>query len=277
MIQRPLSLLCVSLCLAAALLYAPPAAGADSAQDPPEPELLGFTIELGLATAYLDRGLNIFGQTQRDANWILSPSLSYAILDSGLSLAYWGAYQLNGANRQKNIRAGTGHEQDFILAYETAWLADTLQFAASLNAILYPFALKREAGARCPVYLEPSLKLGYSTALDLSLQLLYSAGLQKAIKDWRYLYVRPYVSKSFALGEKVGLLLGLGYGYKLFNERRKMTENVHDVSLDLETKLQFSEHAYLTPTFRIGWTDLKNRSFAGELVLLSSLSAGFDF
>jgi len=238
---------------------------------------VGVTIDVGVASAYNFRGLNVFGIDQFDQHVVFSPSLSYAILDTGLTIGYWGAYQVNGKNLSANVANGVGHEQDIYLSYDIAWLEDTLALNATLTAFLYPFATKAGAGVRCPAYIEPSVKLSYATVLDLSLQVAYFAGLQDAVKDYRYLYIRPYISKSFAIGTRLTQTLGVGYGFKLYNDRDVMTDNVHDIAFDIALAITAAEGFTVTPAIRGGWTDKDGIPIGSEYFFLGSLNLNYAF
>ena len=237
----------------------------------------GVTIDVGLASVYNFRGLNTFGIDQSDQYAVFSPSITWAIFDTGLSLGYWGAYQINGDNMKANVDGGAGHEQDIILGYGIDWLDGSLALGATLTAFLYPFADEDIAGTTCPTYIEPSVILSYASVLDFSLQVAYFAGIQDEIKDFRYLYVRPYISKTFQLTKKVSQTIGVGYGYKLFNDRNKMKDNVHDIAFDLATTIAITDSYYITPAIRGGWTNLANKSAAEEYFLLASINTGFSF
>ena len=237
----------------------------------------GVSIDAGFASAYNFRGVNVFGATQSDQHLVFSPSISYSILDTGLSIGYWGAYQINGDNLEANVDAALGHEQDIIIGYSTSWLDDTLAFDAVLTVFLYPFADEDVAGVTCPAYIEPSVTLTYSTVLDFSLQVAYFAAIQEEIEDFRYLYIRPYISKSFQLTKRVTQTIGVGYGYKLFNDRDNMVDNVHDIAFDFETSVAITDSFYVAPAFRGGWTNLKKKSAGEEYFLLGSVNIGFSF
>lgn len=238
---------------------------------------IGLTIDVGLASIYAFRGVNVLADRQRDQHFVFSPSLTYAISDSGFSLGYWGAYQINGSNQAAKLRAGAGHEQDLILGYGHDWLDKTLVLSAALTGYLYPFATKKDGLTKCPSYLEPSVKLSYSTALDLSLQLAYFAALQKELKDYRYLYIRPYVSKSVKLNKYVSQLVGVGYGVKIFNDFDKVKNNVHDIAFDVETTVAVTDAFYLKPAIRGAWSNFKKVALGDEFLIYGSFNLGYSF
>lgn len=254
-----------------------PAAAPTAAPTAEAPKPVGLTIDAGIASIYNFRGANVFGNSQHDQHFAFSPSLSYAILDSGLSIGYWGAYQINGGNQAAKVRGGYGHEQDVLLGYAKDWLDKTLLLNAGLTAYLYPFATKKDALVKCPAYLEPSLKLTYSTVLDLSLQVAYFAALQDKIKDWRYLYVRPYVSKTVKLTKSVSQLVGVGYGVKIFTDMDKMKNNVHDIAFDFETTVAVTDAFYFKPALRGGWSNFKKTAIGDEFLVYGSFNLGYTF
>lgn len=262
------------VCLTGLLLAAPLSAFAEEAA-PAAP--VGVSLDGGLASAYLFRGLNVFGDKQMDQHGVFSPTVAWTHAGSGLSLTYWGAFQLNGDNRGAKTDVGAGLEQDFILGYSRAFLDNKLNLKAALTAYVFPFADKTLAGASVPLYLEPSITPVYSSVADFSLQVAYFHAVQDELSDFRYLYVRPYVSKSFKLAHKITQTVGAGYGYKLFGDRDKMTENVQDLAIDLETNIAITPAIYVKPALRGGWTNLTGKSFGDEVVLLFSVNVGASF
>ncbi len=250
---------------------------AASAQEAAPSKPLGVSVDAQFSSVYLFRGLNVFGDKQGDQHGVFSPTLSYAIADTGLTLGYWGAFQLNGDNRGAKTDVGAGLEQDFILGYSRSFLDNKLTLKAALTAYVFPFADEELAGAGVPLYLEPSVTPVYTSLADFSLQVAYFHAVQDGLSDYRYLYVRPYVSKSFKLSRKVTETVGAGYGYKVFGDRDKMTENVQDLALDLETTIAITPTFYVKPALRAGWTNLTGQSFGDELVVLVSVNVGISF
>ncbi|MBU1069280.1 hypothetical protein KJ975_06885 [Myxococcota bacterium] len=250
---------------------------AASAQEAAPSKPLGISVDAQFSSVYLFRGLNVFGDKQGDQHGVFSPTIAYAVADTGLTLTYWGAFQLNGDNRSAKTDVGAGLEQDFILGYSRSFLDNKLTLKAALTAYVFPFADEELAGAGVPLYLEPSVTPVYTSFADFSLQVAYFAAIQDDLSDYRYLYVRPYVSKSFKLSEKVTQTVGVGYGYKLFNDRDKMKDNVQDLAIDLETTIAITPTFYVKPAIRGGWTNLTGQSFGDELVLLVSVNVGTSF
>ena len=110
------------------------------------PDKWGVNINLSFATLYMFRGYNLFqGGSNRDPHLALTPSGTWTVFDTGLSITLYGAYQLNG-NVQENIDVGLGAEQDVIISYTRALPAD-LTLTASFIWYLYPFADADQAGA----------------------------------------------------------------------------------------------------------------------------------
>jgi len=262
------------VCLTGLFMAAPLSA---AAQEAPPATPVGISLDGGLASAYLFRGLNVFGDKQKDQHGVFSPTVAWTHAGSGLSLTYWGAFQLNGDNLDAKTDVGAGLEQDFILGWSRAFLDGKLTLKAALTAYVFPFADEELAGANAPLYLEPSVTPVYTTFADLSLQVAYFHAVQDELSDYRYLYVRPYIAKSFKLSDKVTQTVGAGYGYKLFGDRDKMTENVQDLAIDLETTIAVTPSIYVKPALRGGWTNLTGKSFGDEVVVLFSVNVGTSF
>ena len=200
----------------------------EQAQEAPAP--VGLNLDLQLATAYVFRGWNVFQETsQMDPHLLLAPGLTYAIADTGLSVGYWGAYQLTGANIGATLDAALNAEQDLFVSYERD-LGHDMTLAVRFFSYFYPAADRRVAGASVPTYLEPIVAFTASPGVDLGVQVTYFAGVQDApgISGISYLYVNPSVGKSFELVEHIGLELLLGYGIKAFKEGNAGRSNVHD-------------------------------------------------
>jgi hypothetical protein len=247
------------------------------AEEPAENDGIGLNLDLGFATAYVFRGLNVFAEDEQlDPHMLLAPGVTWSIFDTGLSVGYWGAYQISGDNLSEKIDAGLGSEQDVILGYALGLPADlTLSFG--LTGYIYPWADKAEAGTECPVYVEPLAGLSWAGPLDLSLRVSYIVGLQEEIRDFSYLYVNPRIGRTFALGERVQLALGLGYGFKFWKPGNDGAVNVHDVAIDLALPIAVAGPLYVTPSVHTGWTNLGgSMEFADELYVYGGLNVGVN-
>lgn len=258
-----------------------PSAAASSAEAPtPTPEVpaepLGITLGVGIESAYYFRGLNVFRrESQRDQNFLFEPSLTYDILHSGLTIGYWGGYQVNGDNAEDLIAAGVGHEQDVILRY-AGEVAEGLTLAGSATAYFYPFADADAAGCDVPLYLEPGVSLAYAGPLDLAFAVSHMVGVQEALEGYRYAYFNPSVGKTFDLGSVVDLAFALGFGFKAYNTPSTMPDNRFDVRFDWGAPLDLGGGLTVTPAVHMGWTDFDaGRVGDGYFVwgsLLSSLA-----
>jgi len=260
-------------------------AGAASAQDATQPQeetapaedgAVGLNLDLGFATSYVFRGLNVFAKDEQlDPNMLLAPAATWSIFDTGLSVGYFGAYQISGDNISEKIDAGLGSEQDVILGYALGLPHDlTLSFAAT--AYIYPWADEAEAGTECPLYLEPLAGIAWAGPIDLSLKVSYVIGVQEEIRDFSYLYLNPRLGKTFALGTRVQLALALGYGFKLWKPGNDGASNVHDVAIDISLPIAVAGPLYVTPSIHTGWTNLVALDFADELYVFGGLNVGVN-
>jgi hypothetical protein len=111
----------------------------------------------------------------------LQPWVSYALPNTGLSVGYFGSYQVSGDNRQAMVDAGVGDEQDLILAYSKQ-LHELVTVGTGVAAYAYPFASKKVAGTAVPLYIEPSVTAVVSYELDLSFTTSLMAGLEDALR-----------------------------------------------------------------------------------------------
>ena len=272
--------------VASALLFSLPGAAQEAADESSDStaseeagrESIGLNLDLGYATAYVFRGANVFQEDgQMNQNMLLAPGITWSIFDTGLSIGYWGAFQISGDNIGANIDGALGVEQDLFLAYELS-LPHDLGLSFGLVYYFYPAADENVAGASVPSYLEPGVGFGYFGVLDVGINIAYFLGLQDepGIRGISYLYINPYVGKSFDLDEHVGLVLGLGYGFKLFKEGNDGAANVHDVTLTIGVPIRPTEIFYITPGVNLAWTNIPSEDFGGELVFWGGLNVGVD-
>ena len=237
---------------------------------------VGLNVELQYATAYVFRGLNLFDTSDQMAqNMLLAPAINWSIFDTGLVLGYWSAWQLNGDNKSYNVDAGVGHEQDLILSYNVG-LGETMALGAGLVYYFYPFADKDTAGTSVPSYLEPYVDFKFSFILDLGAKVAYYYGVQDAIEMYRYLYLSPYIGKSFDLLDIVGLGFKVSYGYKLWNDS-DMEDNTHDVTLTVDAPIKLGKMFYVIPHVDAAWTNLPLVDFKDEYVIFGGVTAGVNF
>lgn len=255
-------------------------AEADGAAEAAEDESVGVNLELGYASAYVFRGLNLFQERlQLDQNMLLAPGASWNVAHTGLTLGYWSGYQITGKNISDNVRAGVSVEQDLYASYELTLPLD-MALGFSFQGYFYPAADPDVAGASVPTYLEPAIAFSYSTVVELGLSVSYLAGVQSAdpIADYRYLYLNPTVSKSLEVTPEAGLELQVGYGFKYFNTGNAGRDNIHDLLLSAALPIHPGGGiAYLTPGIAAAWTNIEDvvDAESGEVVQAKSFGDGF--
>jgi len=261
-------------------------AAAPVAEAKAEKAPVGLNIGFEISSIYNFRGYNVFGGGDQNAqNIMVAPSLTWTIFDTGLSLGWWSAYQAYGSNRATLVDTGYGHEQDVFLAYSKAFLDDTLILSAAFTGYLYPFASdnkvddekKPGTGTTCPVYLEPTLGLTYSDAIEIGLNLSYFAGIQDVLEDYRYFYINPRIAKTFEINKALGMRVALSYGYKVFNKYDKMKDNVHDIRFDYEIPITALKPFVITPNIHTGWSNFEGQSIGEEYMIYGGLRLGYDF
>lgn len=228
---------------------------------------MGINVELGYASAYLFRGYNVFQKEgQSDQHMLLAPGLSWAIMDTGLTIGYWGAFQITGDNADDVVDAGLGMEQDIYATYEMTLPGD-VGLAFGVLAYLYPGADEDIVGTSMPTYIEPSVAATYTQFVDMSLSIAYFFGVQDepAVRGISYLYVNPSVGKSFELHSLVALDVALSYGFKLFKEGNEDMSNVHDITLNVGAPVELDGTFYVVPSVNMAWTNVKETDLADEL------------
>jgi uncharacterized protein (TIGR02001 family) len=241
-------------------------------------DAIGLNLDLGVASAYLFRGFNVFQEDgQMNQNAMVAPGLTYAVGDTGLSVGYWGAFQVLGSNIGANIDGALGAEQDLYASYDMA-LNDALSLSAGLCYYFYPLADADMNGASVPSYLEPAVSLGWAGPVDVSLGAAYFWGVQDqpGIRGISYLYVPVSVGKSLSLSDSVGLDLSAGYGFKLWKGGNDGAANVHDVLIGAGVPIALGERAYLAPAVNAAWTDLGDLGIGDELAVFGGLNVGVD-
>jgi uncharacterized protein (TIGR02001 family) len=257
----------VGLCSAGPVAFAQENAEPTEADDS-----IGLDFEVAVASAYVFRGLNVFQKDrQSDRHAFVAPAITFAVPDTGLSLGYWGAYQIVGDNRAQNTDAALNLEQDLFATYDLS-LHDSLTVSSGVFYYFYPFA--DIPGTSNPSILEPVVKGSYTSAVDLGLSVSYFYALQEEIKALRHIYVSPSVSKGVDLSESVGLAVGASFGYKRFDDEA-IKDNVYDVSLNVGVPLDVGGGASVTPSINAAWTNLQDADFGDEYVIWGRLAFGF--
>jgi hypothetical protein len=205
------------------------------------PKLLNVDVEA--ASAYVWRGINMFGEEQNTQAFSLFPSLTATF--GGLSLAYWGAFQLSGDNKSDLVDSGVGGQNNLVLKYGGP-LGDGLAYSAMLTYWFYPFADPEVAGTDTPMYIEPGAGISYLAGVDLGLYVGYYRGLQAVTEPASFLYINPSLGKTFPLSEDLGLAVGLSAGYKVFTEDPPTEDRAFDLALNLSVAIPLSD-MYITP------------------------------
>jgi len=263
--------------IAAPALGAETEAAAEAETAEAEAAGVGVNLDLGFATHYVFRGLNLFQEdAQLDPHTLLAPGATWSVGDTGLSLGWWAAFQLNG-NVRDNIDAGAGLEQDLFATYEFG-LTDSVALGLQMYAYLYPFADEDVTLTRgAPIWLEPGASITWSTAVDLGLTVTYMAGVQDAIAEYSYLYLSPTLGRSFELAEPLSLDLAASFGYKAWlRSDEKLQDNTFDVGVKAGLTWCATDIFYVTPAVGFAWTNLEGLGFADEFIVYGMLNVGVD-
>lgn len=254
----------------------PPAAADGVAPASAQREPLGLSLDLGVSSVYAFRGYNMFQKSsQWDQHAFLSPSLTWAVGKTGLSVGYWGAYQFLGDNVGAAMDAGLGAENDLFVSWSREMAAGVVA-GAGFTAYLYPAAKEEVAGTSFPVYLEPALFLSWSTVVDLGLKVAYYHGVQDAIGAYRYVYVNPTVGKTLSLSQRVSLTLSGSLGAKLFADTTTAVSqaNRYDLLLGAALPITVAGTLYLKPSVSWAWTDLPTAGATDEMVVFGGVNIG---
>ncbi len=202
-----------------------------------------LNIDVEGASAYVWRGINVFGVNQNTQAFSVFPSLT--LTSGALSLGYWGAFQLSGDNKSALVDSGVGGQNNFILKY-SGWGDDDLAYSAMLTYWIYPFADEEVAGTATPMYIEPGAGLSYLAGADLGLYVGYYRGLQSVTERASFLYINPSIGKTVPLSSDVGLALGLSGGYKVFTNDPLTEDRALDLALNVSVAIPFDD-TYVTP------------------------------
>jgi hypothetical protein len=236
-----------------------------------------LNLDLEASSAYVWRGINMFGEEQNTQAFSLFPSLTATL--GAVSLSYWGAYQLSGDNKSALVDSGRGGESDLILKY-SGWLDNDLAYSAMLTYRFYPFADEEVAGVATPMYLEPGAGISYLAGADLGLYVGYYRGLQAVTEPASFVYINPSIGKNFDLNEDIGLALGLSAGYKAYTEDPPNGDRAFDVALHLSATIPFSD-VYITPQVHAAYVTrdedaVPNAEFSDSFVAWAGVHLGYD-
>jgi|WetSurMetagenome_2_1015567.scaffolds.fasta_scaffold300584_1 hypothetical protein len=243
-----------------------------------EGEALGLNVDVGWASMYVFRGLNVFADSSvMDQNMLFDPSVTWEVADTGLTVGWWSAWQLNGDNRASNVENAVGAEQDLCLTYEIALKDDTLTLTPSLMAYLYPFAYDQDAEPSLPYWLEPGATLTWSDTLDVGVQVAWMMSPASDLKGASYLYVRPVLGKTFDFSDSAGLELAGGLGYKALPGADTGPGNIWDVEIDAVGTFAVGGPVYVSPGLHGAWSNQPGLDFSKELMGWGSVNVGADF
>ena len=236
-----------------------------------------LNLDLEASSAYVWRGINKFGEQQNTQTFAMFPSLTATL--GGLSLGYWGAFQLSGDNKSALVDSGVGAENDLILKY-SGWLDNNLAYSAMLTYFLYPFADENTAGTATPMYLEPGAGISYLTGADLGLYVGYYRGLQAVTEPASFLYINPSIGKTFDVSRDIGLALGLSAGYKVFTNDPPAKDRAFDLALTISAAIPFSD-LYITPQLHAAYVTrdaqvVPNAGFGDSFIAWAGVHVGYD-
>jgi hypothetical protein len=244
-------------------------AGESAGEPAGEETEIGLNVEVEVASAYVFRGFNVFGDAQLAQRASVFPSVTVSA--GPISGGFWGAHQLSGDNALQKVYEGFGAENDLWLSYEGS--RGELGYSALLLYYVFPFADEATAGAAVPMYLEPGVGVSYSTAVDVGLDVSYFRGLQDATVSLSYLYIHPSVSKEISLPGDRTLSLGGAFGYKLWTNDPEAKDNTYDVQLDVKMTIPFG-NAYVAPAAHVAWTNLAALGLGDEIIVWAGVHLG---
>jgi len=233
-------------------------------------------VDVEGASAYVWRGMNLFGLDQNTQDFSVFPSLTATF--GGFSIGYWGAFQVTGDNKSGLVDTGVGAETDLIAKYGGT-LAENLTYSAMLTYWIYAAADK--VGSTVPMYIEPGAGVTYSTAADLGLYVGYYRGLQDATKSYSFLYINPSVGKTLPISGDISLALGLSAGYKVFtNDPITDKDKALDLTLNVGATFPFSD-LYITPGVHAAFVTrdsdaIADAGFSDEFIAWAGVHVGYN-
>jgi hypothetical protein len=236
-----------------------------------------LNIDVEGASAYVWRGINVFGVDQNTQVFSVLPSLSATF--GALSLGYWGAFQLSGDNKSALVDSGVGGQNNFVLKYSGS-LDDGLAYSAMLTYWFYPFADEDVAGTATPMYIEPGAGISYLAGADLGLYVGYYRGLQAVTEPASFLYINPSIGKTFPLSDDIGLALGLSAGYKIFTDDPPAEDRAFDLALNVSVAIPFDD-AYITPQLHAAYATrddavVPDAEFSDSFIAWVGVHVGYD-
>jgi len=236
-----------------------------------------LNIDVEAASAYVWRGINMFGVNQNTQAFSVFPSLT--LTSGALSLGYWGAYQLSGDNKSELVDSGVGGQNNFILKYSGSG-DNGLAYAAMLTYWIYPFADAEVAGTDTPMYIEPGAGISYLAGADLGLYVGYYRGLQTVTEPASFLYINPSIGKTFPINSDLGLALSLSGGYKVFTNDPPAEDRALDLALNVSMAIPFDD-TYITPQLHAAYATrddavVPDAEFSDSFVAWAGVHVGYD-
>ncbi len=238
---------------------------------------MSLTLDLGVGSAYVWRGANLWFGLADNKKQALSvfPGVTFAAGD--LSVFYWGAYQLSGDTKGANADNGIGAEQDLGLSYALS-LNDEMGVSLWATYYVYPFA-DTDALDGTPMYLEPGATLSYSSAVNLGLGVSYykALTLTDANDVLSHIYLNPSVGKDLELSPELALNLSAGFGYKVFTSSdydAEVTGNRWDVIGNVGLTYSVGD-LYLKPAVHVGTTEVPESIDESGLFYWGGLNVGY--
>ena len=236
-----------------------------------------INIDVETASAYVWRGLNLFGENQNTQNFSVFPSVT--AIFGGFSIGYFGAFQLSGDNKVDNVDSGVGAQQTLITKYSGS-IADKLSYSADLIYWVYPFASEEVAGTDYPMAVEPGVGLTYATAVNVGLYVGYYRPLQDVNEAGSFVYINPHVGKTLPITADIDLALGLSAGYKAYTNlpSGQDPDKAFDLTLNAGAKLPFSD-MYVTPQVHAAFVTRRsdvNADFGDEFIAWAGVHVGYN-
>jgi hypothetical protein len=235
-----------------------------------------LNIDVEGASAYVWRGINVFGENQNTQTFAVFPSVTATL--GSLSLGYWGAFQVSGDESNAMVNGGGG-DNDFVLKYSGA-VDEDLAFSAMLTYWLYPFADEEVAGTATPMFIEPGAGVSYLAGADLGLYVGYYRGLQAVTEPASFVYINPSIGKTFPIGGDVRLALGASAGYKIFTEDPPAKDRAFDLALNVSAAIPFDD-MYITPQLHAAYVTrddavLPDATFSDSFIAWVGVHVGYD-
>jgi hypothetical protein len=236
-----------------------------------------LNIDVEGASAYVWRGINMFGVNQNTQVFSVLPSVTATF--GALSLGYWGAFQLSGDNKSALVDSGVGGQNNLILKY-SGWGDDDLAYSAMLTYWFYPFADEEVAGTATPMYIEPGAGISYLAGADLGLYVGYYRGLQTVTEAASFLYINPSIGKTLPLSADLGLALSMSAGYKVFTNDPQTEDRAFDLGLNVSVAIPFSD-TYVTPQLHAAYATrdeaaVPDAEFSDSFIAWAGVHVGYD-